>query len=643
METKYQQLFKPFKVGNLEIKNRFFVASMGGNDQVDDVHGLGDKTKRYYLERAKGGFGVLATGTITIRWHEDRYIVEEQFLTEKVDKPMFILNAKDFIRDVHAYGAKMMAQISIGTTPCQFPGTFSPSVACNDITKEEIKYYVKRYGEAAKLFKDAGFDMVEVHSVHTGYILDQFCNAETNQRTDEYGGSLENRARIVVEVLEAIRETCGPDYPISLKIGGTSEIYDMHADGSMKIFRRGIDETVELCKIFAKAGYDMLNVDGCRNNSIYTDQTTNLEYWKKIKEAVDIPVIASGSMANPDLNIEMLENGYCDAFALGRQSLCDPYYPNKLKANKFDDIRYCMRCNGACIASSLYGYPVTCVANPRAGMDAETYLYPAEEKKEVFVIGAGVGGMEAALTASKRGHDVSLFEKTGEMGGLFLAASAFDFKEPDKKLIDWYVNQIKKSNVKVFLNTEVDKAFVEEHNPDVVICATGANEVRVPVPGHDKSHVVMLTETARKKVAVGENVAIIGGGLSGCELGAQLLTEGKKVTVVEMLPKLMAAKKDPVAMSTNPLIARLNNGGANIMTSTKLKAIEDDKIIVERDGVDIEVEADTVVMSVGFRPENSLYKSLENYAGEVYIIGDAAGVADVLNAIWGGYNLGKGI
>ncbi len=643
METKYQQLFKPFRIGNLEIKNRFFVASMGGNDQIDDVHGPGDKTKKYYLERAKGGFGALATGTITIRWHDDRYIVEEQFVTENVDKPMFILNAKDFIRDVHAYGAKMIAQISIGTTPCQFPGTFSPSVACNTITKEEIKYYVQRYADAAKLFKDAGYDMVEVHSVHTGYILDQFCNSETNQRTDEYGGSVENRARIVVEVLDAIRGTCGPDYPVSLKIGGTSEIYDMHKDGTMTIFKRGIDETVELCKIFAKAGYDMLNVDGCRNNSIYTPQETNLDYWKKIKDAVDIPVIAAGSMANPDLNVYMLENGYCDAFALGRQSLCDPAYPNKLKTNRFDDIRYCMRCNGACITSSLYGYPVTCVANPRAGLDADVYLHQAEEKKKVFVVGGGVGGMEAALTASKRGHDVSLFEKSGELGGLFLAASAFDFKEPDKKLIQWYVNQLKKSSVKVFLNTEVDKTFIEANEPDVVICATGSNDIRIPVPGIDNANVVMVADAARKKFPVGEKVAIIGGGLSGCELGAQLVLEGKKVTMVEMLPKLMATKKDPVAMSINPLIGRLTGGGADIMTSTKLKAIEDGKIIVERDGADLEVEADTVVMAVGFKSENSLYKSLESYAGEVYVIGDAAGVDDIFNAIWGGFNLGKGI
>lgn len=643
MKTKYYQLFEPLKIGGLEVKNRFFMSSMGGNDEISDAHGPGDKTKKYYLERAKGGFGVLATGTITIRWHDDRYIVEEQFLTENVDKPMFILNAKDFIKDVHAYGAKMMAQISIGTTPCQFPGTFSPSVACNDITKEQIKYYVQRYADAAKLFQNAGYDMVEVHSVHTGYILDQFCNAETNQRTDEYGGSLENRASIVVEVLDAIKAKCGKDYPVSLKIGGISEVYDMHADGSVTVYKRGIDETVALCRIFAEAGYDMLNVDGCRNNSIYTPQETNIDYWKRIKEAVSIPVIAAGSMANPELNVRMLEEGYCDGFGLGRQSLCDPHYPNKLKANKFDEIRYCMRCNGACITSSLYGFPVTCVANPRAGMDADVYLHQAEEKKKVFVIGAGVGGMEAALTAAKRGHDVSLFEKSGELGGLFLAASAFDFKEPDRKLIEWYVHQIEKSDVKLFLNTEVDAAVIEANSPDVVIIATGSTEIRIPVPGADGANVVMVAEAARKKVKLGERVAIIGGGLSGCELGAQLVLEGKKVTMVEMMPKLMATKKNPVAMSINPLIARLKDGGADIMTSTKLKSITDGAITVERGGEEQRVEADTVVMAAGFRPNNELYKQLKDYAGEVYIIGDAEGVDDVFHAIWGGFDLGKGI
>lgn len=643
MTTKYPVLFSPVKIGKLEVKNRFFMSSMGGNDEIDLRHGFGDKMKKYYLERAKGGMGMLATGTITIREHGERYIADEQFLLEENDKAFFKMSSEDWIKDIHAYGAKILAQLSIGTNPCQFPGTFSPKIGCDQITREQIKYFVRRYADAAKLCKDAGFDMVEVHSIHTGYLLDQFSTASTNNRTDEYGGCIENRARFAIECLDAIKEACGQDYPVSLKIGGISEIYDMHTDGTIKVFRREIGETVELCRLFSKAGFDAFSVDGCRNNSVYTPNTTNLDYWKMIKDAVDVPVIAAGSLADAELNTRMIESGYCDAIGMGRQTICDPHYANKLKANRFDDIRHCLKCNGGCIRNSLYGYPVTCVANPRAGLDADIYLHQAETRKKVFVVGGGLGGMEAAITASKRGHDVSLFEKTGELGGLFLAASAFDFKDVDKQLIEYYRHQLAKSTVNLFMNTEVTPEFIEANSPDVVIVATGSSEIRIPVPGANGGNVVTVAQASRKQVAIGERVVIVGGGLSGCELGAQLVSEGKKVTVVELLPKLMSTIRRPVAMSINPLIARLTDGDADIRCLTALKEIRPASVIVERDGEQTEIPADTVVMAAGFRKNDALFRALGDYAGEVYAIGDCRNVDDIYNAIWGGFNLGKGI
>ena len=642
MKTQYPLLFTPFKIGNLEIKNRFHMAAMGGNDHITNT-GIQDKMKNYYLERARGGFGLLSTGTITIRWHEDRYIAEEQFLTEDVDEVLFKSSTEDWLKAIHAFGAKMMMQISVGTTPCQIPGTFSPTIACNSITKEEIQYYVKRYADAAKLCKDAGFDMVEVHSVHTGYILDQFSTASTNQRTDEYGGSLENRARFGIEILKAIKAACGEDYPVSLKIGGTSAVYDRKPDGTVNVLTRGIDETVELCKLFAEAGYDCLNVDGCRNNSIYTSQDTNLEYWKVIKDAVDIPVIAAGSMANPDLNVHMIENGYCDGISLGRQSLCDPHYVNKLKANKLEDIRFCLRCNAACITNSLYGYPVTCAINPTAGSDAQTALIPATEKKKVFVIGGGLGGMEAAITASRRGHDVTLFEKRDELGGLFIAAAAFDFKEPDKKLLAWYKTQLAKTSVQVCLNTEVTAEMIHTQEPDVVIVATGSDPIVIKVPGYDGENVISLENACLKKAPIGQKVSVIGGGMSGCELAAQLASEGKEVTVIEMLPTLMAKQDRPVAMSTNALIDLMKKYKVDIRTSTRLKEIKSDSVVAETAEGDVMIPSDTVVMGVGFRENNTLFKQLQDYAGEVNNIGDSEHFSNIYHAIWQGYDVACGI
>lgn len=641
MKTNYKELFTPVKIGNVEVKNRFHLSAMGGNDHITDANGIGDTMKNYYLERAKGGIGLLSTGTITIRWHEDRYMVDEQFLTENVDKEKFKFSAEEWINKLHSFGTKIMIQLSLGTTPCQIPGEFTPSVACNEIPKEDIKKYIERYADAAKLCKDAGFDMIEVHSVHTGYILDQFSTASTNQRTDEYGGSIENRARLAIEILRAIKGVCGEDYPVTIKVGAISTIYSFNPDGSIKLYKRELDETLELCKLFEKAGYDAINFDGVRNNSVYTPEETNLEYWKKLKEMVDIPVIAAGSLTNPEISEKMIEEGYCDMISMGRQTLCDPHYVRKLRANKVDEIRFCLRCNDGCIKNQLYGQPVSCAINPTAGCETSNVLMPAAEKKKVYVVGGGPGGMEAAITASKRGHEVTLFEKTEDLGGLFIAASAFDFKAPDRKLIAWYKRELEKSDVNVVMNKEVTADFIEENEPDVVIVATGSNEIVIPVPGHDKGHVVGVEDACRRRKTIGEKVAIIGGGLSGCELSVQLASEGKEVTVIEMMPKLMANQKRPVAMSINTLQSLMNSRGVDVKTSAKLKEIKENMVIAETAEGDIEIAADTVIMAAGARENDALYRALEDYAGEVYKIGDCDKFSNIMNAIWSGHDLGS--
>lgn len=643
MKTNYPELFTPMKIRNLEIKNRFHMASMGGNDQITTV-GLGDKMKKYYLERARGGVGLLATGTITIRNHPDRYITEEQFLTEEVDAPLFKLSTEEFLKAIHAFGAKMMVQLSIGTTPSKFVNSvFSPTIACDSFTREEIQYFIRRYAETAKLCQDAGFDMVEVHSVHTGYIPDQLCTAATNHRTDEYGGSVENRARFICEVVKEIKKVCGQDYPVSLKIGATTEMYETSDDGTVQIFRRELEETLELLKYFEEAGFDCFNVDDVRNNSIYVSQEENIDVWKKIKEATNVPLIAAGSLANPELNVRMLNEGYCDFISMGRQMFCDPHYINKLKANKVEDIRFCLRCNAGCIANVMYGYPTTCAVNPQAGMDADVTLTPAAEKKNVLVVGGGLAGMEAAIIASKRGHDVSLYEKRRELGGLFIAAAAFDFKDPDKKLLAWYRRQIEKSDVQVHLNTEVTRELIDKCEPDVIIVATGSNPIVVRVPGYDKKNVISMEQACLKTREIGNKVTIIGGGVSGCELAAQLGTEGKQVTIVEMLPALMSKQKKPVGYNDTALTALLHKYNVDIRTSCKLKEIGDGVVIGETAEGDEEILADTVVMGVGFHENNALFKEFQDYAGEVYNIGDSEHFSNIYHAIWQGYDVGCGI
>jgi 2-enoate reductase len=642
MQTKYKGLFAPYKIGKLELKNRFHMSAMGGNDQILPDGTISERMADYYLERAKGGIGLISTGTITIRPHGDRYILEEQFITEDIDKGMFISSVSDFIGRVHAYGAKMMIQLSIGTTPSQVPGVFSPSVACNDFTKKDIQYFLDRYADAAKLAKDAGFDMIEVHSVHTGYILDQFSTASVNHRSDEYGGSPENRARFGIEILQTIKRVCGNDYPVSLKLGGVSEIYDFKPDGSVQVFHRDIDETVELAKLFAAAGYDALNCDGVKNNSVYVPRKTNSDMFLKIKQAVDIPVIIAGQFNEPDYSAELLGKGYCDSISMGRQTLCDPEYVNKLRANKVEEIRFCLACNQGCIAHSLYGFPVSCAINPTAGTRLSGRLEPVLNKKKIVVIGGGLAGMEAARVASLRGHEVALYEKGSQLGGVFIAASAFDFKDMDKKLLEWYRLQIKKSNVTVHLNQTMDAAGIERLSPDAVILATGATELKLPIPGIDSSKVVAAIDVLLKKKSVSHKVIIIGGGLTGCELAAQLSGEGKDVTVVEMLPKILAGK-NMVAYNVNGLTGLMEVGNVKIMASTRLKEINDRGVVVESEKGAEQLEADTVITAVGYRKSDQLCRDLQNSTLEVYNIGDSAEVSNIMNAIWIGYELGRRI
>lgn len=639
MQTKYKTSFTPFKIGKLEVKNRFHMSAMGGNDHILPDGSFAHESADYYVRRAKGGYGLLSTGTITIRKNKgDKYLTEEQFIDEDIDKAAFKMSCWEFIKRVHACGSKMMIQLSLGSTPSQIPGVFSPTVSCNDYTKEDIQYFIDRYADAAKLVKDAGFDMIEVHAVHTGYILDQFCTASTNKRTDEYGGSLEGRAKLAIDILHAIKKSCGEDFPVSIKLGMTTDIYDYQADGTVKVYKRSLEESLELAKLFEKAGYDAINSDGVKNNSIYCPRETNLEYFKALRKTVQIPLIIAGRYNEPSFIEELLENDVADIISMGRQTLCDPDFVNKLKANQEDEIRFCLACNQACIGHTLYGLPVTCAINPTANAEAEQHLYPAVRKKKVMIIGGGLAGMEAARIADLRGHEVSLYEKKDYLGGVFVPASAFYFKEEDRRLIRWYEKQLEKSAVDIHMNTEVTKDMIEEEKPDVVIAATGSKEFRLPVTGIDKAIVVPAIDVLLKKHETGKRVVIVGGGLTGCELSAQLAHEGKEVTVVEMMPQILNVP-NPVGYNISGLKGLMQAGNVTVKAGTGLKEVCDDGVIVSKDGADEKIEADTVITAIGYRKNNALYDSLADYAGEVYAIGDCDKVSNVMNAVWSGYSL----
>lgn len=647
MKSKYASLFTPYKIGNLELRNRFHMAAMGGNDLILPDGSFSDKSAEYYVERAKGGVGLISTGTITILDEGTKYLVTEQYITEDTIVENFVPSFKAMIDRIHSYGSKMMTQLSLGTTPSQIPGIFSPSVACNDITKDQIAHYIKRYAEVAKLIKDAGFDMIEVHAVHTGYILDQFSTAATNKRTDEYGGSPQNRARLGIEILNAIKEVCGKDYPVSIKLGATSEIYDFNpnatdSDDMAKVYHRDIEETVSLAKIFAEAGYDAINCDGANTNTTYYPEDRNIHYYKMVKDAVNVPVIIAGRLSNPELSIKLLEEGYTDSISMGRPLLADPHYVNKLKSNHEDEIRPCLACNQGCIGRILNGLTVSCAVNATAGTQRDINLTPATNKKNVLIVGGGIAGMEAARVAATRGHKVSLYEKSSQLGGVFIPAASFDFKAEDKKLIDWFKLQMKNLHVDVHLNEEVNAELVNKLNPDAVLVSTGSKEIKLPIEGIENHKVVTAIDALLGNKDIGNKVTIIGGGLTGCELAYSLSKEGKQVTIVEMMPKIMATPGIP-GYTIQDLTTLMAENKVEILTNTALTKVTDQGAVVKVDEEEKLIEADTVITAIGYKSDNTLYNELKEYAGEVYLLGDAQKVSNLMNAVWNAYELASGI
>ena len=643
---KYQILFTPFKVGNVEIKNRFEMSGMGGNDEVSAEGACAKDSIDYYVERARGGIGLISTGTMTIL-DRPKYKSVEILLTEKTDLETFARTFGHMNDRIHAYGAKSIIQLSLGTTPPQIKGVFSPSVVCNDFTRDELKYFVERYRIMSKAAKDAGFDIVEVHAVHTGYILDQIATKAANTRTDEYGGSAENRCRLMGEIRQAIAESCGPNYPVSIKLGATTDIYDCDFSETdpkkrVKILRRENDETVELAKIFEAQGYNMLNIDGVGPNPPFVDIREHGWKLKAIKDAVSIPVIGAGRMFDPDISSDYIRNGYCDAVAMGRQCFADPDYANKLKANRFDDIRFCLACNQGCIARNLRELTVKCAINAVAGRETNSDLAPLREKRNVIIVGGGPAGMEAARVVASRGHNVKLYEKDDKLGGAYIAATEFPFRKWGRHLIGWYERKLNSLNMEIITGHEVTEEEIREQHPDVAIIATGADEFLPPIKGIDSEKVILATDYILHDKKERRNVVVIGGGMTGCEIALEDAKDGKNVTLVEMQKKILA---DPSmdSLTYSSLLDEVKKSGTNIMEGTKLLEVTSKGVVVENTDGKHEINADVVVMAVGFRPRKSLYNALSDYAGEVYLLGNAKKVANISDAIWAAYEVGNGI
>ena len=678
MSNKYDALFTPWKIGNVEIKNRIVMCPMGGTSLFGwfELTGCGfDKeAAKLFLERAQNNVGLIIPGIAPLR---DTFWGKWLWQNKKMFKEL-----KVFMDEIHKTGAKLFIQLTAGmgrswaitelvgplhknkftralikpildtshelASPSAQPARWAPDIICPEMTKEQIHEIIEAFAKTAKLCRDAGVDGVEVHAVHEGYLLDQFAIEFFNKRTDEYGGSFENRYRFAAEVVKAIKEACGSDYPVSLRYSVESKLKGF-AEGAVPgedyvEVGRGMEESEKAAKFLQDAGYDMLNADNGTYDSwywahppMYMPENCNLEDVAHIKKFVDIPVVCAGRM-DPGVGAEAVADGKIDAIGVARQFLVDPAWITKLIEDRLEDIKPCICCHSGCFNfSSSKGHYNTqdltdtmglarCALNPETMQSKKYSVKPAKKQKNVAVIGGGIGGMEAAILLAKRGHKVTVYEKTDKLGGVFIAAASPSFKEKDRDLITWYIRELSKYPIDVKLNTEVTD--IRSLGADEVIIATGSTPNVIPVKGV-KEYGIEACDFLLGNKTVGDNVVIVGGGLTGCEIAYELYLQGKKPTIVEMQDDLITTKGICLA-NTSFLRDFFKANKVPVHLETALAEVHADGVTVRsKDGTTFKIDADNVIMSTGYRPA-PLAKESRN----VHVIGDASKVGNLRTVIW---------
>ena len=654
----YEHLGKPLQIGRLTIKNRFCMAPIGGGQHHLPGGGLKDETIQYLIERAKGGFGLIFTGAIAADGMVDPYTGVGPTILQNPEA--FKMTATELNERAGAYGTKIFAQITMGlgrnypNLPApsavhvfRHPGEVSP-----ELTIDQIKSKIESVVKASKIAKDSGFSGVEVHSIHWGYLLDQFALSMMNHRTDEYGGSLENRLRAAKEILEGIKQECGSDFPVSMRLGLKTFVkgFEQASLTGEEEIGRTLEEGVEIAKLLESYGYDCLNVDTGIYDSfyyacppMYMPKGYLVELAAKAKEAVNIPILAGGRMNEADIAENAIQDGKIDAVVLGRAALADPEYPNKVLTGHTEKIRPCIACNQGCITRLQQGKQPTCAVNPVAMREVRYALRPCVQPKKVVVVGGGVAGMEAARTAAMRGHKVFLYEKNGSLGGNLIPGGSHSFKKEVRELNAWYQNELKALPVEIHTGETVTSGQLRNMDADVVILAAGSVPVMTKVPGIDDKKVIGCMEAFAHPEKVGQKVIVIGGGLVGCEMALDYAQDGKEVTVVEALPKILSAGI-PSPIPNGQMIPDLfEHHHVTVLENHRLSAVEDGRVILESDGQKKALDADSVVIAVGFRPVPSMAQELQGCGAVVYEIGDGQKVSTILHAVWDGYEVGNNI
>lgn len=633
-------LFTQGSIGSLKLKNRIIMSPMniGGNNESDGC--LSMRGINYFVERAKGGTGMIVTGAVrtTRKFERDKetiplwmlfvdHMIHGKWINELAER-CHDYNTKVCIqltagggRIAGAYAQMHKLAISASSTPCFYP----PYLPTRELTKDEIRTYLASFERAARLIKEAGADAIQIHG-HQGYLIDQFTTALWNRRTDEYGGSLENRLRFPKEIIEAVKKGAGDDFPVIYRYGLTHGL-----EGG-----RTEEEGIEMAKLLESYGADALDIDsGCYETNYLPHPPSTLKCGSfshlaaKVKTAVTIPVISSTRIGYPEIAEKIVCEGKADFVSIGRPLIADPEWSNKAKDGRANEIRPCIACHEGCLRRLMYYHRVSCAVNPAAGDEDYLRIEKSTIKKNVIVIGGGVAGMVAAIVCAQRGHFVTLYEKNDELGGNFRRRYLPHFKSDYIRYVQYLKDCLSNANVDVRLNCPVDVSTLC-NDTDVIVNAVGSNFKTLAIPGLAQDRVISPFELYEDKPFTGLHIAIVGGGLVGVEAAINVAEHGGRPVIIE---KFNEIAKTAYSVNRQHLEILLKKNSVQIYKNTTICSATFAELICQKDEEKFCLPYDAVAICIGMIP-NDL--GIED-SDRILTVGDASHPGNVMNAVWSAY------